>query len=181
LRKANAILLLRQIRVKTSALARLAWACKKILSQKKAAHRNILEEIVKFLLNSLYTMALTFIIGAPAVAVAKDCIPADQCCKVCDKGVPCGDACLAAGKKCELKAKECKTGKPCGDSCIAKDKKCEKREFCACSKADVCPAEPKAPKVGKVAPAAPPAAPAKAAAPAAPAPAKAAPAPAVKK
>lgn len=88
------------------------------------------------------------------------CVPQAECCKVCDKGEPCGDACLPAGKKCAIKQKECKEGKPCGDSCIAKDAKCTKREHCACKKADICAADAAAPVAAdKAAPAKAPKAP----------------------
>ncbi len=73
------------------------------------------------------------------------CVPKAECCKVCDKGEPCGDTCLPAGKTCTIKAKDCKDGKPCGGSCIAKDAKCTKREHCACKKADICAADAAAP------------------------------------
>jgi hypothetical protein len=74
-------------------------------------------------------------------AAAGSCVPQADCCKVCDKGEPCGDTCLPAGKKCTVKQKDCKDGKPCGDSCIAKDAKCSKREHCACKKSEICPAD----------------------------------------
>lgn len=83
---------------------------------------------------------------ASGSADAKECVPAADCCKVCDKGTPCGDTCLPAGKKCTVKQKDCKEGKPCGDTCIAKDAKCTKRTHCACAKAEVCPADKAAPK-----------------------------------
>ncbi|MSP92890.1 MAG: hypothetical protein EXR79_13970 [Myxococcales bacterium] len=94
----------------------------------------------------------TFLNGARASALAAalvlglgfslpvhaDCAKKEDCCKVCDKGEPCGDSCIPAGKKCTVKQKECKEGKPCGGTCIAKDKQCSGRQHCACKKADLC-------------------------------------------
>ena len=73
-----------------------------------------------------------------AVPAHAECVKKEECCKVCDKGEPCGDSCIPAGKKCSVKQKDCKDGKPCGGTCIAKDKNCSGRQHCACKKADVC-------------------------------------------
>lgn len=37
--------------------------------------------------------------GADSEA-AEECIPADQCCKVCGDSQPCGDSCIAADLEC---------------------------------------------------------------------------------
>jgi hypothetical protein len=50
--------------------------------------------------------------GAPADAPS--CIPADQCCKVCDKG------------------------KACGNSCISRKYQCHKGRGCACDAEAIC-------------------------------------------
>jgi hypothetical protein len=42
------------------------------------------------------------------------CIPADQCCAICD------------------------TGKACGNSCISRAKQCHKGRGCACDASEVC-------------------------------------------
>ncbi len=76
--------------------------------------------------------------GVSTAEAKKACTPAADCCKVCDKGTPCGDTCLPAGKKCTLKAKNCENGKACGDTCIAKTAKCTKRLHCACKKTEIC-------------------------------------------
>lgn len=69
------------------------------------------------------------------------------CCRVCSKGKPCGDSCIAQHLKCHKPAgcacsngKKCckicsERSKPCGDSCIQKQQQCSKIGGCACSKA----------------------------------------------
>jgi hypothetical protein len=52
-----------------------------------------------------------------ATPAAANCIPASQCCKVCDKG------------------------QACGNSCISRAKQCHKGRGCACNSSEVC-AEP---------------------------------------
>lgn len=47
--------------------------------------------------------------------VARSCIPADACCKICDHG------------------------QACGKSCISRSKVCHKGRGCACDAASVCP------------------------------------------
>lgn len=51
---------------------------------------------------------------ALAQPMAKTCIPASKCCKVCS------------------------TGKACGDSCISRRYTCRKGRGCACDAAEVC-------------------------------------------
>lgn len=51
---------------------------------------------------------------APAPTTAS-CIPADQCCKVCD------------------------AGQACGNTCISRAKVCHKGHGCACDAAALCP------------------------------------------
>lgn len=56
-------------------------------------------------------------VEAPAEpAGAKKCIPAEQCCQVCDKG------------------------KACGKSCIQATKTCHKGRGCACNVSELCAA-----------------------------------------
>jgi hypothetical protein len=45
------------------------------------------------------------------------CIPAAQCCMICDEG------------------------KSCGNSCISRAKTCHKGRGCSCNASEVCPAE----------------------------------------
>eukprot|EP00929_Paragymnodinium_shiwhaense_P003351 TRINITY_DN10382_c0_g1_i1.p1 TRINITY_DN10382_c0_g1~~TRINITY_DN10382_c0_g1_i1.p1 ORF type:complete len:156 (+),score=37.90 TRINITY_DN10382_c0_g1_i1:82-549(+) len=69
---------------------------------------------------------------------------AKECCKICSKGVACGDTCISKGQTCHKEktkgcacdaatcCKFCETGKPCGDGCIAERKTCKKPAGCAC-------------------------------------------------
>ncbi len=52
--------------------------------------------------------------GPPSARKALSCIPAAQCCKVCD------------------------TGMACGNSCISRKKQCHKGRGCACDSAEIC-------------------------------------------
>ena len=66
--------------------------------------------------------ALTVAVAGPrvheeAIADGAACIPADQCCAVCDKG------------------------KACGNSCISRAKTCHKGRGCACNLVEVCASE----------------------------------------
>jgi hypothetical protein len=54
--------------------------------------------------------------GALALPAAATCVPADQCCMICDKG------------------------QACGNSCISRAKTCHKGRGCACNRSEVCPA-----------------------------------------
>lgn len=45
----------------------------------------------------LLALALPFAIGAAAPEAA---CAAGSCCKVCKKGKPCGDSCIAADRRC---------------------------------------------------------------------------------
>jgi hypothetical protein len=83
-------------------------------------------------------LSLTAVAQPAPAPPAKACVPKADCCKVCDKGEPCGDTCIPAGKQCTVKAKDCKDGQACGGTCIPKDKKCHDRQHCACKKSDVC-------------------------------------------
>lgn len=56
---------------------------------------------------------------ADAVALAPPatptCIPAGQCCKVCDKGQACGDSCISRAKQCHKgRGCACNSGEVCG-------------------------------------------------------------------
>jgi hypothetical protein len=55
-------------------------------------------------------------VGAPSVREISDanCIPADQCCKICDRG------------------------KACGNTCISRSYNCHKGRGCACNASEVC-------------------------------------------
>jgi hypothetical protein len=72
-------------------------------------------------MRSLRTVA-GFVIGAsitlfaalPTEAAPTACVPADQCCKICDKG------------------------QACGNTCIARTKSCHKGRGCACNASEVC-------------------------------------------
>jgi hypothetical protein len=50
--------------------------------------------------------------AAPAEAT---CIPADQCCKVCDKGYACGNTCISRAKQCHKgRGCACNASEICG-------------------------------------------------------------------
>ena len=51
---------------------------------------------------------------AQGAELAMSCIPADQCCKICEGG------------------------KACGNSCISRRFNCHKGQGCACNSEDVC-------------------------------------------
>lgn len=54
--------------------------------------------------------------SAPAsTSDAATCIPAEKCCRVCDRG------------------------QACGKTCIARDKACHAGRGCACNASEVCP------------------------------------------
>jgi hypothetical protein len=38
---------------------------------------------------------------APSEALPSACIPASQCCKICDKGQACGNTCISHRKTCQ--------------------------------------------------------------------------------
>ena len=67
---------------------------------------------------SLAVAMLLLVLPAMAGVRATDsssCIPAEECCKVCD------------------------TGKACGNSCVSRKSNCHKGPGCACNSEDVCP------------------------------------------
>ncbi len=52
---------------------------------------------------------------APPAAAARDCIPREQCCRICAKGQPCGASCISAAYTCR------------------------KGRGCACHASEICP------------------------------------------
>jgi hypothetical protein len=45
------------------------------------------------------------------------CVPAAQCCKVCDKGYACGNSCISRAKQCHKgRGCACNAGEVCGGS-----------------------------------------------------------------
>jgi hypothetical protein len=46
----------------------------------------------------------------------RGCVPADQCCKVCDAGRACGNTCISAAKNCHKgRGCACNLEEVCGD------------------------------------------------------------------
>jgi hypothetical protein len=74
----------------------------------------------QLLLSAALALACCVVLLGPEVTDAQAspadaaCIPASQCCRVCDKGYA------------------------CGNSCISRSKQCHKGRGCACNASEVC-------------------------------------------
>ena len=69
----------------------------------------------KIIFGTAFALTAWFGTPGPGAPPAKgSCIPAEQCCKVCD------------------------AGQACGDSCISRKKTCHKGRGCACNAAEIC-------------------------------------------